>query len=188
MRSFCNAARLEGRFFLCQQESLFLLARHLDGVEGLSLQDRYNFCMAPVNIRDPNAVGEILDHARRYAAGQRVPLDMDLPSTAPTNHHELRIFENAHQLVSQWLWLSNRFSAKQFVGRKKVEKLEGAIVERMKSALEGMTARVLYASSEDEYEEVWPSRRMSKKERRLAKKRARRRWWQDSESEDEQFA
>lgn len=96
--SFCNAARLEGRFFLCQQESLFLLARLLDQVDGLSLQDRYNFCMAPVNIRDPLAVGEILQHARRYAAGQRVPLDVDVPSGAPSNHHELKVLEMAHQV------------------------------------------------------------------------------------------
>lgn len=95
---FCTAARLEGRFFLCQQESLFLMARLLDKVDGLSLKDRYDFCMAPVNLRDPVAVGEVLGHARRYAAGKRVPLDVQLPSQSPTNHHELRVWETAHQV------------------------------------------------------------------------------------------
>lgn len=98
LHSFCNAARLEGRFFLCKQEGLFLLARLLDQVEGLSLQDRYNFCLAPVNIRDPLAVTEILEHARRFAAGKRVPLDVDLPSGSPANHHELKVLETAHQV------------------------------------------------------------------------------------------
>lgn len=89
------------------------------------------------------------------------------------------------QLVSQWLWLSHRFSPKQFVGRARVEKLEASIVERMKSALACMSARGEGSEDEEELELQGPSRRLGRQARRQAKKRARQQGcWVGDEEDD----
>ncbi|KAG8082115.1 hypothetical protein GUJ93_ZPchr0014g47226 [Zizania palustris] len=53
---FRDNCRIDNTYFMCYQDSIKKVANMLERVQGLSLKDRYNFCFAPVNTRDPKAM------------------------------------------------------------------------------------------------------------------------------------
>ncbi|KAJ0587074.1 putative methyltransferase transcription factor interactor and regulator CCHC(Zn) family [Helianthus annuus] len=56
LEKFGENCRLDGSYFLCKHNHIKKVANMLEKVQGLSLEDRFNFCFAPVNIRDPKAI------------------------------------------------------------------------------------------------------------------------------------
>lgn len=63
-----------------------------------SLCYRFDFCMAPANIRDPRMAAALLHFAARYAHGLPATLDIALPDTPPSTAEELRHVEATHQV------------------------------------------------------------------------------------------
>jgi len=83
-------------------------------VQGLSLKDRYNFCFAPVNIRDPKAMYHLLRFATNYCQSRRVSIAMGVPRGSARNDAELLDLETKHQVLSMYLWLSHHFEEDNF--------------------------------------------------------------------------
>lgn len=101
-------ARLDGDYFLCNHADMKDAAALLREIE-LSLSDRFTFCMAPINLRNPLARRVFVDYARAHALGQSVKLDIFLPRNAPHTADQLRDVEIKAQIIDLYLWLSFRF-------------------------------------------------------------------------------
>ncbi|KAJ0929927.1 putative methyltransferase [Helianthus annuus] len=56
LEKFGENCRLDGSYFLCKHNHIKKVANMLEKVQGLALEDRFNFCFAPVNIRDPKEI------------------------------------------------------------------------------------------------------------------------------------
>ncbi|KAI4346417.1 hypothetical protein L6164_007314 [Bauhinia variegata] len=85
------------------------IANMLEKVKGLSLEERYNFCFAPVNVTDPKAMYHLLRFASSYSQKVPVNIAMGMLKGSARNDAELLDLETRHQVVSMYMWLSNHF-------------------------------------------------------------------------------
>eukprot|EP00884_Botryococcus_braunii_P014946 jgi/Botrbrau1/23452/Bobra.106_1s0010.2 len=130
-------AHLDGLHFFCRQDSILRAARHLAHIP-LSLQERHWFCNAPVNQRDARQMGALLRFAELYS--QKRPILLELPQSrvVPTNFSDLQTLESLHQVVSLYLWLSNRFDEELFPLREHAESLSDRYINLMDAGLKAM--------------------------------------------------
>ncbi|KAL9995605.1 putative RNA helicase [Helianthus debilis subsp. tardiflorus] len=135
LEKFGENCRLDGSYFLCKHDHIKKVANMLEKVQGLSLEDRFNFCFAPVNIRDPKAMYHLLRFAQSYAQNVPVSLAMGMPKTSARNDTELLDLESKHQVVSMYLWLSNHFKEETFPYVKKAEAMATDIAELLGQSL-----------------------------------------------------
>ncbi len=70
----------------------------LDKVKGLSLEDRFNFCFAPVNVRDPQSLGALYRYALAYSQKIPVVVQMGAPVNSARDEFELMDLETRHQV------------------------------------------------------------------------------------------
>eukprot|EP00899_Mesostigma_viride_P003616 jgi/Mesvir1/13255/Mv12234-RA.1 len=111
---FAAACVTEGSYFLGAMDSLMKVCRLLEAVPGLSLRDRYNLMLAPVNEREPLAMSAMLSYARMYGSGGLVRVGVGLPRGAGAGS-ALQDLEVKHAIVALYLWLSMRLNPLQFV-------------------------------------------------------------------------
>ncbi|KAK4777171.1 hypothetical protein SAY86_005859 [Trapa natans] len=123
LEQFRDSCRLDGSYFLCQHDHIRKVANMLDKVKSLSLEDRFNFCFAPVNVRDPKAMYHLLRFASSYSQNMPVNIAMGMPKGSAKNDSELLDLETRHQVVSMYLWLSNHFKEETFPYVKKAEEM-----------------------------------------------------------------
>ncbi|VFQ90642.1 unnamed protein product [Cuscuta campestris] len=114
LEKFGGNCRLDSLYFLCNHSHIKRIANMLEKVSGLSLEDRFNFCFAPVNIRDPKAMYHLLRFASSYAQSLPVNISMGMPKTSARNDSELLDLETRHQVLSTYMWLSNHFERGTF--------------------------------------------------------------------------
>ncbi|PIN26170.1 Mitochondrial RNA helicase SUV3, DEAD-box superfamily [Handroanthus impetiginosus] len=135
LEKFGENCRLDGIYFLCQHLHIRKIANMLEKVQGLSLEDRFNFCFAPVNIRDPKAMYHLLRFASSYAQELPVNIAMGMPKCAARNDSELLDLETRHQVLSMYLWLSNHFEEERFPFVKKAETMATDIAQLLGESL-----------------------------------------------------
>lgn len=135
LEKFGANCRLDGSYFLCQHLHIRKIANMLERIQGLSLEDRFNFCFAPVNIRDPKAMYHLLRFASSYAQELPVNIAMGMPKCAARNDSELLDLETRHQVVSMYLWLSNHFEEERFPFVKKAETMATDIAQLLGESL-----------------------------------------------------
>lgn len=121
LEKFVGNCRLDGLYFTCQHQHIRKIANMLEKIQGLSLENRFNFCFAPVNIRDPKAMYHLLRFASSYAQKLPVNIAMGIPKCSARNDSELLDLETRHQVLSMYLWLSNHFEEERFPYVKKAE-------------------------------------------------------------------
>jgi ATP-dependent RNA helicase SUPV3L1/SUV3 len=92
-------------FFLCRQESTIAIAKLLDRVDGLSIKDRYSFCMSPASTTDLRIQAALWQFASRLARHEAVEMQIDPGTVAPRTPSEMRDFETAHAVVSLWMYV-----------------------------------------------------------------------------------
>lgn len=97
---FRENSRLDQSFFFCKQDGVKKVANMLEKVPGLTLKERYNFCFAPVNIRDPKAMYHLLRFASYYSQKKPVSIAMGMPRGSAKNDAELLDLETKHQVSS----------------------------------------------------------------------------------------
>lgn len=135
LEKFAQSCRLDGSYFLCNHDHIKKVANMLEKVQGLSLEDRFNFCFAPVNIRDAKA----MYHLRRFAEyyGQKVPVSiaMGMPKGSARNDTELLALETKHQVLSMYLWLSQQFEKETFPYVEKAESMAADIANLLGQSL-----------------------------------------------------
>ncbi|XP_057808849.1 DExH-box ATP-dependent RNA helicase DExH18, mitochondrial-like [Salvia miltiorrhiza] len=135
LEKFSENCRLDGCYFLAQNLHIRKIANMLERIQGLSLGDRFYFCFAPVNIRDPKAMYHLMKFAHSYAQALPVNIAMGMPKCAARNDAELLDLETRHQVVSMYLWLSNHFEEEQFPYIKKAESMATDIAELLGESL-----------------------------------------------------
>lgn len=135
LAKFSESCRLDGSYFLCQQAGIKKVANMLEKVPGLSLEDRYNFCFAPVNIRDPKAMYHLLRFASSYSQMLPVNIAMGIPTGSARNDSELLDLETKHQICSMYMWLSNHFKVESFPYRQRAEDMASNIAELLGESL-----------------------------------------------------
>ncbi|KAL9812583.1 DExH-box ATP-dependent RNA helicase DExH18 [Arabidopsis thaliana] len=106
----------------------------LEKVEGLSLEDRFNFCFAPVNIRNPRAMHNLYRFASSYSQNMPVNVAMGIPKSSAKSDAQLLDLESRHQILSMYLWLSNQFE-ENFPFVEKVEAMATNIAELLGESL-----------------------------------------------------
>lgn len=132
---FGENCRLDGSYFLCRHDHIKKVANMLEKVQGLSLEDRFNFCFAPVNIRDPKAMYHLLRFASAYSQKVPVNIAMGMPKGSATNDSELLDLESRHQVLSMYLWLSHQFRSESFPYAEKAEAMATGIAELLGESL-----------------------------------------------------
>ncbi|KAJ8749888.1 hypothetical protein K2173_013803 [Erythroxylum novogranatense] len=135
LEKFGENCRLDGSYFLCKHDHIKKIANMLEKVRGLSLEDRFYFCFAPVNIRDPKAMHHLLRFASVYSHKVPVNVAMGIPKGSARNDEELLDLECKHQVLSAYLWLSNQFKEGSFPYAKKVEDMATNIAELLGQSL-----------------------------------------------------
>ncbi|WCJ25731.1 ATP-dependent RNA helicase mitochondrial putative [Euphorbia peplus] len=135
LEKFGENCRVDGSYFLCKHDHIKKVANMLEKVQGLSLEDRFNFCFSPVNIRDPKAMYYLLRFASSY--GQKVPVSiaMGMPKGSARNDSELLDLETRHQVLSMYLWLSNQFELERFPYAKRAESMAVEIADLLGQSL-----------------------------------------------------
>lgn len=135
LEKFTQNCRLDSSYFLCHHSHITKVANMLEKVQGLSLEDRFNFCFAPVNIRDPKAMYHLLKFASIYS--QKVPVNVavGVPTSVARNDTELLDLETKHQVLSMYLWLSNHFEKENFPYVKKAEVMATDIAQLLGESL-----------------------------------------------------
>lgn len=132
---FRENCRIDKTHFMCHQDSVKKVANMLERVQGLSLKDRYSFCFAPVNIRDPKAMYHLLRFATHYSQSRRVNIAMGVPKGSAKNDTELLDLETKHQVLSMYLWLSHHFEEDNFPHVQKAEEMATNIADLLGKSL-----------------------------------------------------
>ncbi|KAJ4752832.1 ATP-dependent RNA helicase [Rhynchospora pubera] len=132
---FRENSRLDQSYFFCKHDSVKKVANMLEKVPGLTLKERYNFCFAPVNIRDPKAMYHLLRFATYYSQKKPVSIAMGMPRGSAKNDAELLDLETKHQVLSMYLWLSHHFEESDFPHVEKAENMAAGIAELLGSSL-----------------------------------------------------
>lgn len=132
---FRENCRLDGSYFLCQHDNVRKVANMLEKVQGLSLEERFNFVFAPVNIRDPKAMFHLLNFAMQYCEKRPVGIAMGMPKGSAKNDEELLDLESKHQVVSMYLWLSYHFKQDTFPYVEKAETMAVDIADLLNKSL-----------------------------------------------------
>jgi ATP-dependent RNA helicase SUPV3L1/SUV3 len=135
LEKFGENCRLDGSYFLCRHDHIKKVANMLEKVQGLSLEDRFNFCFAPVNIRDPKAMFHLLRFASAYSQKVPVNIAMGMPKGSARNDAELLDLETKHQVLSMYLWLSHHFKEETFPYVKKAEAMATDIADLLGQSL-----------------------------------------------------
>jgi ATP-dependent RNA helicase SUPV3L1/SUV3 len=132
---FRDNSRIDKTYFMCQQDGIKKVANMLERVQGLSLKDRYNFCFAPVNIRDPKAMYHLLRFATHYSQSRRVSIAMGVPRSSAKNDTELLDLETKHQILSMYLWLAHHFEEDNFPHVERAEEMATDVADLLGRSL-----------------------------------------------------
>lgn len=135
LEKFSENCRLDGSYFLCRHDHIKKVANMLEKIQRLSLEDRFNFCFAPVNVRDPKAMYHLLRFASSYSHNVPVNIAMGMPKGSARNDSELLDLETKHQVLSMYLWLSQHFKEETFPYVKKAEVMATDIADLLGQSL-----------------------------------------------------
>lgn len=135
LEKFGENCRLDGSYFLCRHDHIKKVANMLEKIRGLSLEDRFNFCFAPVNIRDPKAMYHLQRFASAYSQNVPVSIAMGMPKGSARNDAELLDLETKHQVLSMYMWLSHQFKLETFPYVKKAEVMATDIADLLGQSL-----------------------------------------------------
>ncbi|CAK7328016.1 unnamed protein product [Dovyalis caffra] len=135
LEKFGENCRLDGSYFLCRHDHIKKVANMLEKVQGLSLEDRFNFCFAPVNFRDPKAMYYLQRFAASYSQKVPVSIAMGMPKGSARNDAELLDLETKHQVLSMYLWLSQHFKKETFPYKERAEEMATDIADLLGQSL-----------------------------------------------------
>ena len=111
---FRHSCRLDGAYSLSRHDHVRKVTNLLERVIGLSLADRFNFCFAPVNTRDPKVMHHLVRFAMNFSERKPVGIALGIPKASARSDAELLDMEAKHQVVSVYLWLAQHFEEETF--------------------------------------------------------------------------
>ncbi|KAI9597671.1 P-loop containing nucleoside triphosphate hydrolase protein [Syncephalis fuscata] len=114
LEQFEDLAKLDGRYFMCNFRDAKVGNTNAERIEDLELllPDRYLFCVAPANVRDPI----LMNHFTRWFASAfsentaaHIADFVNLPERAPSTKEALRPLESQHRVILLYIWLSYHY-------------------------------------------------------------------------------
>jgi len=144
LHQFMDYSRIDNKFFLCRVDELKKVALLLERFPSLSLRDRFFMSFAPVNTRSPEQMAFLLKCAEAYAMNYPADLKVKLPKSDADGPSALHLLEEAHKIITLYLWLATRFSERIFVHALRGEDMLRDIISRSDRIL---TQRMKYAAS-----------------------------------------
>ena len=102
--------RDDPNYRLADMGQAFEVATALEGVVGLTLEQRWTYAMCPIDERD-NGIPRLASWAAEHAAGRGVPVPSGsrLPPPERSSRDELERAEKRHKRLVSWRWLALRF-------------------------------------------------------------------------------
>ncbi|CAM9187076.1 unnamed protein product [Chrysoparadoxa australica] len=118
-------SKLDKRYFMQEHDQMAVVADLLHKVHKMSLADRFEFCMAPLNTRDKGQVNVLASFAKAVSERKPTGLNVLLPGRdrIPKNVDQLGELCSSHNILDLYMWLSTRFPG--FV--EQVSKLAAAV-------------------------------------------------------------
>ena len=116
LRKIAQVTSLHQRFFLCDSQEKFAIARLIDDIPGLTIEQRVNITAAPCSMRQTIVCNCLREMARAIAdfrsitviSMQNMPLSI-LEDEPRADRLYLESLEILHQSLILYLWLSYRF-------------------------------------------------------------------------------
>jgi ATP-dependent RNA helicase SUPV3L1/SUV3 len=115
LERFVELAQMDGRYFMSEYSDLVTVANWLHTIP-LSLEDRFIFANAPVNIRDHLNMNILYHFAAGYAQQRPVGTNVRISGQPPEDIFQLTDLCIKHAVLDLYLWLSFRFP-KYFIDR-----------------------------------------------------------------------
>ncbi|XP_077247640.1 ATP-dependent RNA helicase isoform X2 [Tasmannia lanceolata] len=107
---FIEKAKLSPNYFMTNCEEMLKVAAVIDEFP-LGLQDKYLFCMSPVDMNDDISAQGLIQFAENYSKKGMVRLrEIFTPGTlqVPKSQNELKELESIHKVLDLYVWLSYR--------------------------------------------------------------------------------
>lgn len=102
-------------YFLCDLREMLDVARLIEEIP-LNLQDRYTFCIAPVDTKQTELMAYLRYFAQQFYRDKVVRMGVDILSEKiPSTPLELKHLEEVHAVIDVYLWLGIRFGEDIFV-------------------------------------------------------------------------
>lgn len=136
IEQFGQMARLKGDFFMCRRTQIQFIAKQLSDLP-LSINDKYTFCMSPVNENCSRSLTILKNFAQKHAMGEVSGLNLRtvVPKQAKS-FDDLSRLCSIHSELELFLWLTLKFP-----GNAMEQRLAEAIRERATSHInEGLAA------------------------------------------------
>jgi ATP-dependent RNA helicase SUPV3L1/SUV3 len=108
---FMKVASISNKYFLCKTRDMVGVAKALDNMT-LAIKDRYVFCMAPVDTKNPTVLYYLIIFAKQFSRGI-VPWTLKSKKLPDMAIEEL---ETMYKVSELYIWLSYRFEA-EFTGQ-----------------------------------------------------------------------
>lgn len=116
LRKVSAAATLHPRFFQCDLRNRLFLARIIDDVKGLTIEQRVNITAAPSSRNNPmltkcfRAMAKAIAEHRSVDITELREIPLELLAQTPTaDRSYLEALESLHSCLIQFLWLGYRF-------------------------------------------------------------------------------
>ncbi|XP_019851879.1 PREDICTED: ATP-dependent RNA helicase SUPV3L1, mitochondrial-like isoform X2 [Amphimedon queenslandica] len=148
---FSMAAKLDGRYFLCEDKMQEWRAiSEVLSVYNLDLKDAITFCLCPVNLNVPLLRKMFSIYAAQVSEKKPVTYEfvkraLKWPFREPQNSSDFFIFEKAHEVMDTYLWLGQRFpeyfphSEKISLLQKDIENIIGSSLRKRRSYRRGIS-------------------------------------------------
>lgn len=110
LEHFVENAKLSENYFIANCEEMLKVAAVIDELP-LGLQEKYLFCMSPVEMSDEIISQGLTQFAQNYASKGVVPLrEIFTPGTikVPKTQAALKELESIHKVLDLYIWLSFR--------------------------------------------------------------------------------
>ena len=93
---FHHSCRLDGAYSLSRHDHVRKVANLLERVLGLSLANRFNFCFALVNTRDPKVMHHLVRFSMIFSERKPVRIALGIPKASARSDTELLDMEAKH--------------------------------------------------------------------------------------------
>jgi ATP-dependent RNA helicase SUPV3L1/SUV3 len=99
----------ELQYFFCNVEDAIEIAKMMHTVEGLTIRDRIDLLMTPVQTDEPLAMNTFYVYVKSIAAGVPTSHLMLLPQQLPRSLGQLQELESIYKVLEMYCWLSYRY-------------------------------------------------------------------------------
>lgn len=105
---FLDAASMDSRYFLCNQDSLYMVSNYLHPIP-MTIDDRFTFASAPTNIRSPFTMETFYRYAALHALNRPVLIGFSLKRVVPKTLEDFTLLCEKHSAIDLYLWLAAHF-------------------------------------------------------------------------------